>query len=88
MEFAFAQSLSCMKPFVTAWTLVRQALCPWDFPGKNRVGYHFILHNMKFKEIHINTKIRNIFNIMIHLQFVSYRSDHLNICLIQIQLHY
>ena len=29
---------------VTLWTVAHQALCPWDFPGRNtRVGCHFLL---------------------------------------------
>ena len=29
---------------VTPWTVAHQALCPWDFPGKNTgVGCHFLL---------------------------------------------
>ena len=30
--------------FVAPWTVARQALCPWDFPGKNtEMGCHFLL---------------------------------------------
>ena len=26
---------SCVRLTVTLWTVARQALCPWDSPGKN-----------------------------------------------------
>ena len=33
--------------FATPWTIAHQALCPWDFPGKNNgVGYHFLLQGI------------------------------------------
>ena len=39
-----AQSLSRIWFFATLWTVTHQALCPWDFPGKNTgVGCHFLL---------------------------------------------
>ena len=32
---------------VSLWTVVHQALCPWDFPGKNTgVGSHFLLQGI------------------------------------------
>ena len=32
---------------VTLWTVAHQALCPWDFPGRNtRVGCHFLLQGI------------------------------------------
>ena len=32
---------------MTSWIVARQALCPWDFPGKNTaVGYHFLLQGI------------------------------------------
>ena len=37
-------SLSCVRFFVTPWTLARG---PWDFPGKNTgVGCHFLLQGI------------------------------------------
>ena len=34
---------SCVWLWVTVWTAVHQALCPWDSPGKNTgVGCHFL----------------------------------------------
>ena len=42
--------LSCLSRvlfFATPWTVARQALCPWDFPGKNTgVGCHFLLQGI------------------------------------------
>ena len=39
-----AQSLSHVWLFETSWTVVRQAHCPWDFPGKSTaVCCHFLL---------------------------------------------
>ena len=36
-----------MSDFVTPWTVVRQALRPWDYPGKNTgVGCHFLLQGI------------------------------------------
>ena len=33
--------------FVTPWTVAHQALCPWDFPGKNTgVSCHFLLQGI------------------------------------------
>ena len=29
------RSLSCVRLFVTLWTVAWQAPCPWDFPSKN-----------------------------------------------------
>ena len=35
---------SCVRLFVTLWTVAARFLCPWDSPGKNtRVGYHALL---------------------------------------------
>ena len=35
---------SCVPFFGTPWTVVHQALCPWDSPGKNTgVGCHTLL---------------------------------------------
>ena len=32
---------------VTAWTVARHAVCPWDFPGRNTgVGCHFLLQGI------------------------------------------
>ena len=37
---------SCLI-LATPWTVARQALCSWDFPGKNtRVGGHFFLQGI------------------------------------------
>ena len=42
--------LSCFSPvwhLVTLWTVVRQAFCLWDSPGKNTgVGCHFLLQGI------------------------------------------
>ena len=36
-----APLLSCVRLFVTPWTVATRLLCPWDFPGKNTgVGCH------------------------------------------------
>jgi len=36
---------SCLT--VTQWTVAHQALCSWDFPGKNtEVGCHFLLQGI------------------------------------------
>ena len=33
--------------FATPWTVDHQALCPWDFPGKNTgIGCHFFLQGI------------------------------------------
>ena len=33
--------------FTTLWTVARQALLSWDFPGKNaKVGCHFLLQGV------------------------------------------
>ena len=29
------KSLSCVRLFVTPWTVATRLLCPWDSPGKN-----------------------------------------------------
>ena len=35
---------SCVRLFVTPWTVACRLLCPWDFPGKNAgVGCHALL---------------------------------------------
>ena len=42
-----AQSLSCVKLFVTPWTVALKALCPQNFSGKNTgVGCHFLLQGI------------------------------------------
>ena len=33
--FSVVQALSHAQLFVAPWTVAHQALCPWDFPGKN-----------------------------------------------------
>ena len=39
--------LSHAPLIATLWTVARQALCPWDFPGKNTgVSCHFLLQGM------------------------------------------
>ena len=39
-----AQLPSHVPLFATLWTVARQVLCPWNFPGKNTgVGCHFLL---------------------------------------------
>ena len=36
-------SLSHVRLFATLWAVAHQALCPWDFSGKDTgVGYHFL----------------------------------------------
>jgi len=41
------KSLSCVRLFVTPWTVAYQLLHPWDFPGKNTgVGCHFHLQKI------------------------------------------
>ena len=41
------KSLSRVRLFVIPWTVVYQALQPWDFPGKNTgVGCHFLLQEI------------------------------------------
>ena len=38
-------SLSCVRLFVTLWTVAARLLCPWKSPGKNTgVGCHSLLH--------------------------------------------
>ena len=42
-----AKSLSHVWLFATLWTVACQALCSWDFPGKNTgVGCHFLLQGI------------------------------------------
>ena len=37
------QSLSCVRLFVTSWTVPTRLLCPWDSPGRNTgVGCHWV----------------------------------------------
>ena len=44
------KSLSRVQLFATPWTVIYQALHPWDFPGKNTgVGCHYLLQCMKVK---------------------------------------
>ena len=39
--------LSRVQLFVTPWTVARQLLCSWNFPGKNTgVGCHFLLQGI------------------------------------------
>ena len=39
--------LSCVRLFVTPWTVAQQALCPRNSPGKNMgVGCHFLLQEI------------------------------------------
>ena len=39
-----AQLLSCIPLFATPWTTAHQALCPWDYSGKNTgTGCHTLL---------------------------------------------
>ena len=39
--------LSCIQLFATPWTVACQALCAWDFPGKNTgVACHFLLQGI------------------------------------------
>ena len=41
------KSLSRVQLFATPWTVIYQALHPWDFPGKNTgVGCHFLLQEI------------------------------------------
>ena len=41
------QSLSHAWLFATTWTVASQAVCPWDFPGKNTgVGCHSLLQGI------------------------------------------
>ena len=41
------KSLSCVRLFVTPWTVAYHALRPWDFPGKSiGAGYHFLLQRI------------------------------------------
>ena len=42
-------STSCLT-LATPWTVAYQALCPWDFPGKNTgVGCHFLLYSIVWR---------------------------------------
>ena len=42
----FRQAKPCLT-VATTWTVARQLLCPWDFPGKNAgVGYHVLLQGI------------------------------------------
>ena len=44
--FVVVQSLSCVRLFVTPWTVAHQAH-PWTSPGKNTgVGCHFLLQGI------------------------------------------
>ena len=46
-----AQTLSHIQLLVTLWSGARQALCPWDFPGKNAgLGWHFLLQGIFLME--------------------------------------
>ena len=39
--------LSRVRLFVTPWGIPQQALCPWDFPGKNTgVDFHSLLQGI------------------------------------------
>ena len=41
------KSLSCVRLFATPWTIARQALHLWNFPGKSTgVGCHFLLQGI------------------------------------------
>ena len=51
-----------MSDFVTPWTVVRQALRPWGYPGKNTgVGCHF-LHQGIFPTQGLNTHLLSLLN--------------------------
>ena len=42
-----AYLLSCVRLFVTPWTVPARLLCPWDSPGKNTgVDCHFLLQGI------------------------------------------
>ena len=42
-----AQLISCVRLLATPWTVARQALCPWDSPGRNTgVGCHALLQGI------------------------------------------
>ena len=46
MRFGGLVAKSC-PTLSTPWTIAHQALCPWDFPGKNTgVDCHFILQGI------------------------------------------
>ena len=41
------QLLGCVQPFATLWAITHQALCSWEFSGKNtRVSCHFLLQEI------------------------------------------
>ena len=41
---------SCVRLFVTPWTVAARLLCAWDFPGKNiGVGCHFLLQGSSWR---------------------------------------
>ena len=41
------KSLSCVRLFVTPWTVAYEAPRPWDFPGKSAgVDCHFLLQGI------------------------------------------
>ena len=45
--YVWAQPLSCVKLFVTLWTVAHRLLYPWNFPGKNTgAGCHFLLQGI------------------------------------------
>ena len=45
--YMYIYMLSCVWLYVTHGSLARQALLPWDFPGKNTgVGLHFLLQGI------------------------------------------
>ena len=47
------QLLSHVQLFVTPWPVVRQVLCPWDFPGRNTAaGCTSVACACKLKTIH------------------------------------
>ena len=47
VDFWCVLSRSVTSDSVTSWTVAHQALCPWDFPGKNTgVGCHFLLQRV------------------------------------------
>ena len=52
------QLLSCVRLFVTPWTVARQFLCPWGSPGKNtRVGCHFLLQRKRKAWVFISDQL-------------------------------
>ena len=41
------QSLCCVRPFATPWTVAQRLLCPRDFSGRHSgVGCHFLLQGI------------------------------------------